>query len=80
MPSARAYRWRRGAATPGAPGSVRRVLPDQAPPPTGSRTHRTTTVERGSFAVARCTCGWSGPARRARDRARQDAADHLADP
>ncbi|MGW6537825.1 hypothetical protein ACWGBV_12225 [Streptomyces sp. NPDC055051] len=38
--------------------------------------HRTTTQERGSFALARCTCGWSGPARRSRDRARTDAAEH----
>ncbi|MEU6175081.1 hypothetical protein ABZ832_24640 [Streptantibioticus parmotrematis] len=41
-------------------------------------THRTHTAERGSFAYARCTCGWSGPARRARDRARQDADEHQA--
>ncbi|MDI5969452.1 hypothetical protein POF50_008875 [Streptomyces sp. SL13] len=38
--------------------------------------HRTTTVERGPFALARCSCGWTGPARRARARARQDAAGH----
>ncbi|MER7912678.1 hypothetical protein [Streptomyces sp. NPDC096068] len=38
--------------------------------------HTTTTTERGSFALARCSCGWSGPARRSRDRARTDAADH----
>ncbi|OPF80432.1 hypothetical protein VT50_0213325 [Streptomyces antioxidans] len=36
----------------------------------------TTTVERGSFSVARCSCGWHGPARRARAVARDDAADH----
>ncbi|QDY77633.1 hypothetical protein [Streptomyces qinzhouensis] len=40
--------------------------------------HTTTTAERGSFALARCTCGWSGPARRSRDRARTDAASHAA--
>ncbi|WP_281181677.1 hypothetical protein [Streptomyces exfoliatus] len=34
-------------------------------------------TERGSFALARCSCGWTGPARRSRDRARTDAADHL---
>ncbi|MFC9593146.1 hypothetical protein ACFTUC_25610 [Streptomyces sp. NPDC056944] len=39
--------------------------------------HTTTTTERGSFALARCSCGWSGPARRSRDKARSDAADHL---
>ncbi|MFG3286343.1 hypothetical protein [Streptomyces sp. NPDC048111] len=38
--------------------------------------HQTTLTERGSFAVARCSCGWTGPARRSRDRARTDAADH----
>ncbi|WP_164836303.1 hypothetical protein [Actinacidiphila soli] len=42
-------------------------------PPTA---HRTTTVERDQFAHATCVCGWRGPARRARDRARRDAADH----
>lgn len=40
--------------------------------------HHTTTMERGSFALARCTCGWSGPARRSRDRARTDATDHVS--
>lgn len=39
--------------------------------------HHTTTTERGSFALARCTCGWTGPARRSRDRARADADAHL---
>ncbi|MFI1867480.1 hypothetical protein [Streptomyces jumonjinensis] len=38
--------------------------------------HRTTTAERGSFTVARCSCGWAGPARRSRDRARADALTH----
>ncbi|MFH9612099.1 hypothetical protein [Streptomyces sp. NPDC017448] len=42
--------------------------------------HTTTTIERGSFCLARCTCGWVGPARRSRDRARTDAAEHLAAP
>ncbi|MGW2301946.1 hypothetical protein [Streptomyces sp. NPDC001809] len=41
-----------------------------------SSPHTTTTSERGSFALARCSCGWTGPARRSRDRARTDAADH----
>ncbi|MEV8340573.1 hypothetical protein AB0R12_04945 [Streptomyces niveus] len=40
--------------------------------------HSTSTYERGSFALARCVCGWSGPARRSRDRARADAASHEA--
>ncbi|WP_344357849.1 hypothetical protein [Streptomyces gobitricini] len=42
--------------------------------------HNATTTERGSFAVARCACGWAGPARRSRDRARLDAAAHVAVP
>ncbi|MFE4312222.1 hypothetical protein ACFRR6_39875 [Streptomyces sp. NPDC056891] len=42
-----------------------------------SSPHTTTTSERGSFALARCSCGWTGPARRSRDRARTDASDHL---
>ncbi|MFB7517553.1 hypothetical protein [Streptomyces sp. NPDC056144] len=40
-------------------------------------THTTTTTERGSFALARCSCGWIGPARRSRERARTDATEHL---
>ncbi|MBD0712479.1 MULTISPECIES: hypothetical protein [unclassified Streptomyces] len=39
--------------------------------------HTITITERGSFALARCGCGWTGPARRSRDRTRTDAADHL---
>ncbi|WP_189325005.1 hypothetical protein [Streptomyces flaveus] len=38
--------------------------------------HRTTTVDQGRFCVARCICGWRGPARRARSLARRDAEDH----
>ncbi|MEC4015704.1 hypothetical protein [Streptomyces sp. H27-D2] len=38
--------------------------------------HRTSTVEQGSFSAARCACGWRGPARRARAKARADAAAH----
>ncbi|MFD6286466.1 hypothetical protein [Streptomyces sp. NPDC060205] len=41
--------------------------------------HRTTTVEQGPFCLARCTCGWRGPARRARSLARTDAQNHTAD-
>ncbi|MFJ3713338.1 hypothetical protein OG709_19480 [Streptomyces sp. NBC_01267] len=51
---------------------------DHAPPP-DARDHTTTTSERGSFCTARCVCGWRGPARRSRDRARTDAAEHAAD-
>ncbi|WP_194859171.1 hypothetical protein [Streptomyces sp. SUK 48] len=38
--------------------------------------HLTTTTEQGRFCVARCTCGWRGPARRARSQARTDATRH----
>ncbi|MEB3960015.1 hypothetical protein OKJ48_07080 [Streptomyces kunmingensis] len=39
--------------------------------------HATTVVEQGRFCLARCTCGWRGPARRARSKARSDADDHV---
>jgi len=39
--------------------------------------HETSVTERGSFISACCSCGWSGPARRARERARRDAREHL---
>lgn len=45
-----------------------------SPIPTGD--HVTSTVEQGRFCFARCTCGWRGPARRARSLARTDAAGH----
>ncbi|MET9921684.1 hypothetical protein ABZZ04_32105 [Streptomyces sp. NPDC006435] len=54
------------------------VLP--LPPTPAPVAHEPTTVERGSFCTARCVCGWYGPARRSRDRARTDAAEHLAAP
>ncbi|MFY0516169.1 hypothetical protein ACOMD4_38150 [Streptomyces anulatus] len=54
--------------------------PSPGPPPGPPPGHSATTIERGSFCLARCTCGWSGPARRSRDRARTDAAEHLATP
>ncbi|MBR8642423.1 hypothetical protein KEF29_31580 [Streptomyces tuirus] len=38
--------------------------------------HRTTTTEKGRFCMATCTCGWHGPARRARSQARTDAEKH----
>ncbi|MET7682738.1 hypothetical protein [Streptomyces sp. NPDC005423] len=41
--------------------------------------HRTTTVDQGRFCLARCTCGWRGPARRARSQARTDAEGHVGD-
>ncbi|MEU9093264.1 hypothetical protein ACIOEW_35235 [Streptomyces sp. NPDC087901] len=49
-------------------------VPPAVPP--GRTAHEATTVERGSFCTARCSCGWSGPARRSRDLARTDARDH----
>ncbi|WP_072488035.1 hypothetical protein OH786_15835 [Streptomyces atratus] len=55
---------------------------DEVPPtaPAAPTGHEPTTMERGSFCTARCACGWSGPARRSRERARTDAAEHLAAP
>ncbi|MEU9489027.1 hypothetical protein AB0D83_36245 [Streptomyces decoyicus] len=47
-------------------------MPDRVP-------HATSTAESGSFCTARCTCGWRGPARRARSQARTDAERHLAE-
>ncbi|WP_344440731.1 hypothetical protein [Kitasatospora nipponensis] len=41
--------------------------------------HRVEISERGSFVSAVCSCGWFAPARRARDRARRDGAQHLAE-
>ncbi|MEU6776326.1 hypothetical protein [Streptomyces sp. NPDC046759] len=40
--------------------------------------HLVGTSEQGRFCVANCTCGWRGPARRARSQARTDADGHLA--
>ncbi|MFF1687051.1 MULTISPECIES: hypothetical protein [unclassified Streptomyces] len=41
-------------------------------------THQATTAEQGRFCLARCTCGWRGPSRRARSKARADADEHTA--
>lgn len=43
------------------------------------RQHTATTTEQGPFCVARCSCGWRGPARRARSQARTDAENHTAE-
>ncbi|MBP2360047.1 hypothetical protein JOF59_002447 [Streptomyces clavifer] len=59
-----------------APAPV--LAPASTLPVTLAPPHSISTVERGSFCLARCTCGWSGPARRSRDRARTDAAEHAA--
>ncbi|MDG9705349.1 hypothetical protein [Streptomyces sp. DH37] len=49
-------------------------VPPQRPAP--PEEHLVSTTEKGPFCSATCTCGWRGPARRARGRARADAADH----
>ncbi|MFD3735100.1 hypothetical protein [Streptomyces sp. NPDC058632] len=38
--------------------------------------HRITTAELGPFCFARCSCGWRGPARRARSLARAEGQKH----
>ncbi|RFU85748.1 hypothetical protein DY218_15670 [Streptomyces triticagri] len=53
------------------------ATPDEEPAP---GEHRATTVEQGRFCAARCSCGWRGPARRARSKARSDATVHLENP
>ncbi|OKH96959.1 hypothetical protein DR950_26440 [Kitasatospora xanthocidica] len=49
-----------------------------APGTTRMPEHRLVISERGSFAFATCSCGWYSPARRSRDLARREGADHLA--
>ncbi|OLZ71373.1 hypothetical protein AV521_10445 [Streptomyces sp. IMTB 2501] len=51
---------------------------DEPEPARSGQEHRTTTTEQGRFCVAGCSCGWRGPARRARSQARTDAERHLA--
>ncbi|MEU2406419.1 hypothetical protein [Streptomyces rubiginosohelvolus] len=81
----------RTTAAPRTPARTTRALTEslteplsaslpEAPPPGPPAGHSATTIERGSFCLARCSCGWSGPARRSRDRARTDAAEHIAAP
>ncbi|MFK8848284.1 hypothetical protein [Streptomyces sp. Ac-502] len=53
-----------------------RAAQEPTAPLSGAPDHRTTTTERGSFCLARCICGWHGPARRARSQARTDAEQH----
>jgi hypothetical protein len=38
--------------------------------------HDVTVADEGSFTVARCACGWRSYARRSRQRARAEGADH----
>jgi hypothetical protein len=40
--------------------------------------HRTSTTEQGAFSYASCSCGWLGPARRARSASRADGTAHAA--
>ncbi|MCC5481023.1 hypothetical protein ACFV2N_38950 [Streptomyces sp. NPDC059680] len=47
--------------------------------PRPGQQHLVTTTEQGRFCLARCSCGWRGPARRARSQARTDAEAHAAD-
>ncbi|MFR9800335.1 hypothetical protein ACL02U_31225 [Streptomyces sp. MS06] len=51
-------------------------MTEQDGPAAPGRDHHTSTVEQGRFCLARCTCGWRGPARRARSLARADAEGH----
>ncbi|MFE7139878.1 hypothetical protein ACFVAG_19230 [Streptomyces sp. NPDC057644] len=67
-------------AAPGPLPALSEPTPQAPPPGPPEAGHSATTIERGSFCLARCTCGWAGPARRSRDRARTDAAEHLATP
>ncbi|MFI7321538.1 hypothetical protein [Streptomyces venezuelae] len=69
------------AAVPTAPDPTT-VAPASADPATAdpATAHRITTVEKGRFTAAHCTCGWRGPARRARSKARTDATEHEASP
>ncbi|MFI5676401.1 hypothetical protein [Streptomyces cellulosae] len=50
---------------------------DNTPSAPDGPAHHAQTVEQGRFCLARCTCGWRGPARRARSQARADADGHL---
>ncbi|MEV7022296.1 hypothetical protein [Kitasatospora sp. NPDC093558] len=50
-----------------------------AEPGTRMPEHHVAISERGSFAYAVCSCGWYSPARRSRDLARREGADHLSD-
>lgn len=60
-----------------APSPTRPLPP--APSTAPRSTHETSITESGSFATARCGCGWYAPARRSRDKSRRDADAHLSD-
>ncbi|MBT2405278.1 MULTISPECIES: hypothetical protein [unclassified Streptomyces] len=63
-------------AAAGAASGAASVAVGPEQPPGG---HATSTAERGSFCLAICSCGWTGPARRSRDLARKDATRHTAE-
>ncbi|MCF3960956.1 hypothetical protein, partial [Streptomyces fuscigenes] len=60
----------------GDPPSAANASGTTSASPLGGPPHDTSTVERGAFCSARCSCGWRGPARRSRDLARTDARTH----
>ncbi|MFG2354189.1 hypothetical protein [Streptomyces sp. NPDC048521] len=60
--------------------AVTAAYQDGPEPARSGQEHLTTTTEQGRFCVARCSCGWRGPARRARSQARADAEGHTAAP
>ncbi|CAL9473819.1 hypothetical protein SUDANB120_02897 [Streptomyces sp. enrichment culture] len=64
-----------GAPPAPEPETFPLIRPGAQEPPTA---HAASTTERGSFCLAVCGCGWRGPARRSRDLARRDAAEHGA--
>ncbi|AXE26974.1 hypothetical protein C0216_29280 [Streptomyces globosus] len=64
-----------GAPPAPEPETSRRIRIAPQDPPAA---HTASTSERGSFCLAVCGCGWRGPARRSRDLARRDAAEHGA--
>ncbi|MDP9221600.1 MAG: hypothetical protein M3P23_13835 [Actinomycetota bacterium] len=67
------------AAPPGAPvAAVAPAAPDAID--LRSQAHPLEVVETGSFARARCGCGWAGPARRSRAVATADGDRHPAAP
>lgn len=60
--------------------AVEAAQEDGPEPARSGEQHLTTTSEQGRFCVARCSCGWRGPARRARSQARTDAEGHAVAP
>ncbi|MBW1603346.1 hypothetical protein JJV70_14800 [Streptomyces sp. JJ66] len=51
-------------------------MPETLNAPATSAGHRISMRDNGPFVSAHCACGWRGPGRRARSRARDDAAAH----